>query len=405
MFKRKDKKSKGGDKEVEEPEKTSTEASRLSPQPKESLESLGQEAHAAKSNPQPHRQTSKLQKSPPTKLSPKSSYTLREPNAGRPNITEPQSPTLPEPTRAAPPVWEPQGSLRMVHQPEPEPDLITEDTAPALNFDPPQEFYEEPPQAESPRDGRRGMFSPIRDVLKSSPTEPKPEKARRAKNRMQMDEFDSSSSDDEPTEEAFSERGSQDEPERHLAIAKEAQHDDDYEPGAPAMQQAEPPSERLSESPVEVSSPHDYDTTPPQELQQTPPLETKRTPHRPPPLMIDTSSQEDPSTSPVSPLSSPELVEANDEQKFREETPASTAQSSSPTWDHDALNAYFDDEDEIRDLMVMVRDPSNVKPPQRDHPIVKSMYQEENRKLEEISDTLDGLLGDYLARKSRTAAR
>jgi len=383
------------------------EVSGLSPQPKESIESLTQ---AAKVTPQPHRQTGKLQKSPPVKLSP---YTLREPAGAGPTTAEQQSSMIPEPSRVPPTVSEPNESLRMVQEQEPEPALITEDTAPVLNYNPSIQTYEEPPQAESPRDGRRGMFSPIKDALKSSPSDSKPEKARRAKDRMQMDDFDSTSSEDEPTEQALSKRGSQDEPERHLASTRDAQHDDDYEPRAPTISQVEPAKERLSESPVEVSSPQDYQHTPPheyqrtspQEFQRTPPLEQQRTPHQPPPLMVDNSSQEDSSTLPVSPLSSPELVEAPDEQKIREETPASTAQSSTPTWSDASLRAYLEDDSEIRDLLVVVHDKSNIKPARRDHPIVKNMYREENRKLGEISSRLDGLLGDYLAGKSRNAVR
>ena len=392
MFKRKDKKSRGQEKDPEEIEKTSSEVSRQSPQPKESLESLIQEGQVNRLTPQPHRQTSKLQKSPPAKLSPKSSYNLRDPAGARPSPAEQQLAHIPEPSRAPPAINESSGSMRIV---KPEADIVNEDTAPALNFNPSAQAYEEPHQADSPRDGRRGMFSPIKDALKSS-TEPKPEKVRRARNRMQMDDFDSSASEDEPNEQALSERDSHEEPERHLAIARDAQHDE-HEQGAPVLTQAEPAEERLSESPVEV--------LPPQQFQQPPSQEPRHTPHQPPPLMIDTSSQEDPSTTPVSPTSSAELVEAPNETSAREETPASTAHSSTPTWSDASLRAYLDDDSEIRDLLVIVHDKSNVKPARRDHPVVKNLYKEENRKLGEISNRLDGLLGDYLARKSRTTAR
>ena len=114
MFKRKDKKTKGQDRETEDGDKTSAEISRQSPQPKESLESLSQEAQAAKANPQPHRQTSKLQKTPPAKLSPKSPYTQREAVGPKPNTAEQQqSVIVPEPSRAPPAVSEPDGSMRM----------------------------------------------------------------------------------------------------------------------------------------------------------------------------------------------------------------------------------------------------------------------------------------------------
>ena len=409
MFKRKDKKNKGQEKEPDDIEKVSSDVPRESPQPKESLESMSQEVQTTKVTSSLTKPASKLQKSPPVKLSPKSSYVLRETDGGRPDPAEQRPTYVPEPSRVPPSVSEPNGSMRLV---EPEADIISEDTAPALNYNPPIQTYQPPVQAQSPTDGRRGMFFPIKDALKSPPSEPKPEKARRAKNRMQMDDFDSSSSDDEPTEQALSERDSQEEPERHLAIARDAQHDE-YEEGAPVPFESDPPKERLSESPVEVPSPEELQQTPSQESQRVPsppsqrpsPLEQQRTPHQPPPLMIDTSSQEDPSTSPVSPISSPELVKAPNEETAREETPASTAQSSTPTWSDASLRAYMEDDSEIKDLLVIVHDKSNVQPARRDHPIVKNMYSEQNRKLGEISNRLDGLLGDYLARKSRTTVR
>lgn len=472
MFKRKDKKVKGDDKDLEDSKKSSSELarqalsppSRLSPQPQESMESLTQDPQAAKATSPQLRQTGKLQKTPPAKLSPKSSYSQREAVNQKPTITESQNALFPE--RQDTFIQEPQntfvsessqaplasseqnGSMRMVQT---EPDLITEDREPALDFNPlvsaregsvhsgsprdtrrgmllpardeeptqsgsPKDashgIYspvrneepvqsespktrrrgmfspvrdEEPMQQDSPKDARRGMFSPIKDVLKSSPTEPKPEKARRAKHRMHMDDFDSSSESEEA--ESFSERPSYEGPDSHLSIPQDAQPEI-QEPQAPPAPSIEPPQEtareRLSESPVEV--------LPPQEHYRSP---------QPPQLMVDTSSQEDPSTSPVSPLSSPELIEAPNENTVREETPASTAQSSTPTWSDASLRAYLEDDSDIRDLLVVVHDKSQIKPVGRDHPVVKNLFKEENRKLGEISNRLDRLLGDYLTRKQQ----
>ena len=508
MFKRKDKKGKGDDKELEDSKKSSSEMARqalsprlrLSPQPKESMESLIQDPQAAKAASPQQRQIGKLQKTPPAKLSPKSSYSQREAFNQKPTSTEQQNTfvpekqntfntehqnsfipehqndSIPEPSRAPPAFSESNGSMRMVQT---DPDLIPEDRVANLNFNPPVSTREEsvqsgsprdarrgmfspvraeetiqsgsprdgsrgmfespirdeepmqsgsprdgsrgifapvrdeepmqsgsprdgsrgisapvrdeePMQSQSPKDARRGMFSPIKDVLKPSPAEPKPEKVKKAKQRMHMDDFDSSSEGEEP--EVFSERPSYEEPDSHLAIAQNAQHEY-IEPQAPTIPLVEPiqerARERLSESPVEVF--------PPQEHYRSP---------QPPQLMMDTSSQEDPSTSPVSPLSSPELIEAPNENTAREETPASTAQSSTPTWSDASLRAYLEDDSDIRDLLVVVHDKTQIKPVGRDHPVVKNLFKEENKKLGEISNRLDGLLGDYLARKKqRTAIR
>ena len=481
MFKRKDKKGKGDDKESEDSKKSSNELarqalsppSRLSPQPQESIEALTQDPQAAKATSPQQRQTAKLQKTPPAKLSPKSSYSQREafnqksittehyntfsPEQQNGFIPEQQNTFISESGRAPPALSEQNGSMRMV---QPEPDLLPEDREPVLDFNPPTTAREgpghsgsprdarrgmllpardeeptqsesprdasrgmfshvrneepvqsgspndrrrgmfspvrdeEPTQQESPKDGRRGMFSPIKDVLKSSPAEPKPEKVKRAKQRMQMDEFDSSSESEEREEtEPLSERPSYDEADTHRSIPEDIQHSN-HEPQAPTIPQVESSHEtareRLSESPVEVLAPQEHHRSP-----------------QPPQLMVDTSSQEDPSTSPVSPLSSPELIEApNENHTVREETPASTAQSSTPTWSDASLRAYLEDDGDIRDLLVVVHDKSQIKPVGRDHPVVKNLFREENRKLGEISNRLDRLLGDYLTRKQqRTAAR
>ena len=414
MFKRKDKKSKGQDKETDEIEKTSNEISRQSPQPKESMESLSQEAKAAQVTPQPHRQTSKLQKSPPAKLSPKSSYAQREASVPRPSTVEQQqhqqSAITLGPHRTLPPAADHNGSIRAI---QPDPSIIREDTAPALNFNPAATAFEVPTPSESPKDTRRGMFSPIKDALNRSPSESKPEKARKAKQRMPMDEFESSSSEDESMEtpaEPSEESNLREDPEtRHLAIAQDTQHDvDEPEPLRKQHQRELPPDqERLSDSPIEVVPPEDHPQRPLCSEHQT------RAPHQPPALMVDTSSTEAPNrTSPVSPIedSSPELVEAPttaDPTPTRDEeaiTPASSARPSTPPWSDANLRAYLEDDSEIRDLLLVVHDKSNVKPARRDHPIVKNMYREENRKLGEMSSKLDSLLGDYLARKGRTAA-
>ena len=481
MFKRKDKKGKGDDKESEDSKKSSNELarqalsppSRLSPQPQESMEPLAQDPQAAKANSSQQRQTGKLQKTPPAKVSPKPSYSQREAFNQKPTITENYNTFSPdqqhisvsehlsafnsESGRAPPALSEQNESMRMV---QPEPDLLPEDREPLLDFNPPISAREgsghsgsprdarrgmllpsrdeeptqsespreasrgmfshvrneepvqsgspndrrramfspvrdeEPSQQESPKDGRRGMFSPIKDVLRSSPAEPKPEKVKRAKHRMQMDDFDTSSESEEREEtESFPERPPDDEPDTHHSIPEDVKQET-HEPQAPMIPQVESSHEtareRLSESPVEVLAPQEHHRSP-----------------QPPQLMVDTSSQEDPSTSPVSSLSSPELIEApNENHTVREETPASTAQSSTLTWSDASLRAYLEDDGDIRDLLVVVHDKSQIKPVGRDHPVVKNLFREENRKLGEISNRLDRLLGDYLTRKQqRTASR
>lgn len=361
LFKRKDKRSKSQEDDVEDGKKSSEELLRESPQPKESLESLSRETQGNKQTPQqqPQRQTSKLQKAPPTKTS--LAGKLQQPPRIEQTIQsappqEPQSGSLSQPDRAPPGLSE---NDRIVPKTLSGPVQPSNDNSSIQQVNS-NDLPEGTRDLES-RDGPRSVTSPTRDVL-LLPSEPKPERLKTVNHRLPMDEFDSSPEPEEPPN----------------ILPKSEVRD-------PSAGTNEGTTERLSESPVEVSQP---DT-----LQK----------QQPPPLVVDTSSQEDPSNSPLSPVSSPELIEAPRDSDEREETPASTAQSSTntPTWSDANLRAYLEDDSDIRDLLVVVHDKSDVKPANPDHPVVKNLFKEENRRLGEISNQLDGLLGDWLARKPR----
>ncbi|KAL9008900.1 MAG: hypothetical protein Q9173_006020 [Seirophora scorigena] len=370
FFKRKDKKGRSLEDSTEDSDKVSEENVRMqSPQPIVSSESVREEGQAPRTGTQPQRQTSKLQKSPRSKLSPKSSVIRAEAPSIRSVMAEPANTNIPQPSRSPPklnmefesaPLVEPERWQASEPAPAPQTTMSTHGTR------------EERTKIDSPKSIRHGMFSPIRDALRSSSStsEPRPEKAKKATHRMPIDDFDSSSDTEEPAA-----------PSAHRPAPSRL---------APSQPTNEDSRDQLSESPVQVI-----------------PQEQAQTTQHPPALMIDTSSQDDPSTSPVSPLSSVELVEAPQEDIARDETPASTAQSSTnaPSWDDARLRAYLDDGSDIRDLLVVVHNKTDVKAAPPDHPLVKNLFKEENRKLGEMSTRLDGLLGDWLARKSKISPR
>ena len=385
IFKRKDRRSKGQEDQGEENDKLSEETVRQAPQPKPSSESLSQDVQTSKSNGpgQPQRQTSKLQKAPPIKLPPpiKTASTREEPVAPI-SATAPQISSLPEmntspfempkPTTLQPDRMAP--SLLNTNAPGSTP--YPESTR--KSEEEPSSFLEpaspEKPQGQSTglmETTRRGMFLPVKDAVHVSPTSGnvKPEQLVQSRQRVVMDDFDSSPEADEPADPVLGLQGRRDispEPEPYL------EHPQNHL------------KERLSESPIQVASPSEAQT------------------HHPPPLIVDTSSQEDRSVSLTSPSSSPELVEVPQEPHGRdEETPASTVQSSyaGPPWSDASLRAYLDDDTDVRDLLLMVHDKSDVKPAGPDHPYAKDLFKEENRKLGEISARLDGLLSDFLARR------
>jgi hypothetical protein len=168
------------------------------------------------------------------------------------------------------------------------------------------------------------------------------------------------------------------------------------------------PIERLSESPVEVSP-----ITPSGD---------------PPALLVDASSPESSRDSP-----SPELVDPADatppavsqqqqqhhhqdrqSQSYDPEQAPTVKHSHAPslsaasamsvaaaTWNDANLRTFFDSPADIRDLLVVVYDKSDVDPAGPDHPVIGSLFREQNAKLAEITTQLDNMLGDWLSRKQR----
>ena len=121
------------------------------------------------------------------------------------------------------------------------------------------------------------------------------------------------------------------------------------------------PADRLSESPGEVS-----------------PVNASK----PPGLMADTSSQEEHSESP-----SPELMDAADASK---DVTISSQTSSNAAWNDAKLRHFFDSSSDIRDMLVVVYDKTDVAPAGPDHPIAGPLFREQNAKLAEIT-TVSGL--------------
>lgn len=438
LFKRKDRKGRSQDDDGDEGDRLQEEYTRASPQSKDSSESLPLESSAPRQTSQnrPQRQTSKLQKAPPPGMLPG----VRSPPNGRRDVVSPKPTSFEQPrsrTTTPPPNGAPPsvGQIKIPRAFEEPPRNVRGNEAQVQ--DPPSEPRPgHHMEAGSPKESRRGVFSPIKDaLLSSSPgsAEPKPEKVKKAKHRMLMDEFDSDSSPDANNQsDPILEHSNQ-----ILEQEREGSHD----------VSSEAANERLSESPVQVSaqdssypttntlyqeqaqdrsntpqsssyaeqSPHErpfhskeasYMPQPLQDQSFTPQQlpQSQQSPTRPPGLVIDTSSQEEPSVSPVSPISSPELIDPPTETSLREETPASTTQSSNtlPAWNDASLRAYLENDNEIRDLLLVVHDKSNLQPAPPDHPVAKKLFKEENQRLSEMSNQLDSMLGGLLGRRSRS---
>lgn len=208
------------------------------------------------------------------------------------------------------------------------------------------------------------------------PSEGKPPKVSKAKSRVELDDFDSSDDAEamatpEPTRAppALAAPQRQASEEKQMRPTLPGSYPDSYLSAQTPIAQQPPqvahlqqPFERLSESPVQVS-----------------PV----TSTNPPALMGDTSSQEDRSSPISSP--SPELVDGSNRGHQNQDSMTSTSASATSTWNDNNLRAFFDSSSEIRDLLTVVYDKSDVPPAGPDHPIAGTLFREQNAKLAEIT--------------------
>ena len=304
LFKRKDKKGKLELEGVEN-EKLSEELSRASPQPKD------QPDVAVQKEKSPQRQTSKLQKAPPSGMSPKISPTKDD--------SPKESPQLAQEGPKSSPTVAPL-TVRPVAQQHQQPlEFVSTDTS----------------------------------ALASSPIEP---------------------------------------------LVRPIQEDEDPTPPAtqPSLvtsrQPDQPILERFGHAPTEIVSP----------------LEESRTVAYPPGLIQDTSSSERRSESPISPTLSSVHSTTDHDNRSTDPTTASpqadaphtpSTTRSTPSWSDASLRTYMDNDDDIRDLLIIVHDKSNVVPAGPEHPITGKLFGAEKDRLAEMQSNLDSMLTGLLARK------
>ncbi|KAG8424186.1 protein phosphatase regulator [Metarhizium acridum] len=214
-------------------------------------------------------------------------------------------------------------------------------------------------------------------VPSRSAGDPKPQKTVKAKTRMELDTSDSSE-----LEESYTERPNA----ASAAIAEPEHRNQTDQPTRSRVENAQTPTTagaaRAQQSPIDQTLERNGSSSP-------------ANASNPPALMVDTSSPEgnSPEASP-----SPEPEETVDD-VARESSSASSGKEGA--WDDTKLRAFFDESDQIRDLLAVVYDKTNVEPAGIDHPVVGGLFREQNAKLAEITTQLDNMLGDWLARKQR----
>lgn len=411
LFKRKDKKEKVKgqlDSTDSDMEKQSEEVDRSSPSSKRSEDASSERSSAEQLAPQRQTSKGKLQKA----------QRARDDSPQKTKgILKTDSPTEATSQSAAPP----DTSGRPVQQ-QNSSQNSTMRLVPSEQDDSERQSIEEKPTSRNP-------FSSNHPSNQSSQPGPKPEKVKQAKKRVQLDDFDTDEDDEDS--DPFADPDAQ---------TKTSQPD------------AVEPTGRLSESPVHVSA---ADAQPakihPQlqvqmqegEVEQ----DRERDLQQPPGLTQDTSSQE--TSSPVStptpddspmktiPENSALTINTNttthpqtdrspthlstsvaatdipppsrpaptpDRARDSASPPHSSESQQLPPWSDASLRAYLDETSDVKDMLLIVNDTTGVVPVGRDHPMMKSLFVEENTKLEGMGRELDALLRNLTEKRMKRNA-
>ncbi len=322
---------------AEEAEKTAEDA-RQSPGSKDSAESLSMKPEAG-----PERKPSKLQKTPPV-LSPKHSPT----EARHPQQSLGQAPTISTGPSPEPPT---------ARRPEPE---ARQPEAPQQSQ--PVQVNRFPSLTE-----KRSIFSPITTALKSTPnTGPdgappiKPIYSKRAKERFAIDESDSETDD------------------TRLKV------EDPGRKSVSPITDTQTPGQRSDSavqiSPLLASAPGRFGESTIQNQAPTA-LSSSPLPHESHPAESEgtvSTSKPSPSTATHTPSTS----------------------RSTPTWSDASLRSYMENSQDIKDLLIIVHDKSNVTPVGPEHPLMQNLFLDERTKLAEMQSQLDTMLMSWISKKN-----
>ncbi|KAI1611188.1 hypothetical protein EDD36DRAFT_315272 [Exophiala viscosa] len=336
----------------EENEKVADD-SRQSPQNKDSLESLTSRPEVG-----PERKPSKLQKAPPV-LSPTSSPTdTRAPSRDGPKALQPEAPPAPTgPAPAPPTVRKVESDTTQADEPQTSAPTQTQPAPPVNRF---------PSLTE-----KRSIFAPITTALKSNSSSAaettSPVKAiysKRAKERFAIDD----SGSDEAEEQAMN---------------SEDVHRNSVSP------LVEPEGQTTSIEIVRSVSPLESTTNAANDkLQGGLPASTfyqeitrvSPEPHEGnPPESEGTASTSKPSPSTAT------------------HTPSTSR--STPTWSDASLRTYMENNQDIKDLLIIVHDNSNVTPVGPEHPLMHNLFSDERTKLVEMQSQLDDMLMNWISKK------
>ncbi|KNG46642.1 sh3-domain-containing protein [Stemphylium lycopersici] len=395
LFKRKDKRGKGPqdsmDSDIEKPEETDRSSPQSKPSDELAERSSAEQTAVAAAAPAPLRQSSKgkLQKSQ------RSRDDSPQKTKGILKTESPMEMDMDDELDAAddePSAQQTTSSMRIV---PPEQDEASK---------PSVEEQTTSPVSATTSTSSKNPFSTMMKPQQDGDV--KREKVTKAKQRVQLDDFDSDESSD-PFADPDAERKS-----------GEAEKSD--------------PVGRLSESPVHVSA---ADAQPSQK-ENGADRDREFEPHHTPGLSTDSSSQD--TSSPIStptPDDSPTKATSENTTSSRSQPenaspthlvsdstipppsrpapnptkdsepspPVSSESAMLPAWSDASLRAYLDDGSEIRDMLVVINDTTGVVPVGPDHPLMKDYLAEETKTMQGLSGELDRLLNGLMEKTMKRA--
>ncbi|KAK5109280.1 hypothetical protein LTR62_007154 [Meristemomyces frigidus] len=294
-----------------------------------------------------------------------------------------------------------------------------------------------------------GTMSSIRNMLSPSSSEPKPLKAKRSKDRVELDDFDSAddgahspnpfleqeerqrraSGDD--SREAGRERLSESPVQIttsssgfgnsgafmqgseivHIPTPGEGPESDEASPtsltSSPSIIE-HPDQSHLRGQRGEMASPPDDDEATPTAPRSLSPQQQQPQPQQPHPNAANHPATVVPVTAApphsTSIFHTPPSPPPHDSDTASTTTTTTTTTPSTPStkeqqWSDTHLRSWLDDGSEVKEMLILINDKSDVVPVGNDHPIMMDLFKEERKGLERMRGELDGLLGGYLARR------
>jgi hypothetical protein len=340
LFKRKEKTPKGS-KADEGAGKVSEESLRPSTHSKDSLDSV------TKTETVVERRPSKLQKHPPSNVvSPKTSPTEARPPQTQASLT-PAPLTIPAPTGPAPAP----PTVRQVQNESSQESLqpISEQQQTLQVAQGPSRF----PSLQEKRQQEAAADAPVKPVY-----------AKRSKERFALEASDS---EDEQTP---------------TAVAPPVEGRASVSPLNEV--QTSQVNHRRNDSGMQISpieAPTDLDSSYPESAK----VVTREMPEDITPIEAENTA----STSKASPST------------ITTHTPSTSR--STPTWSDASLRTYMENDQDIKDLLIIVHDKSNVMPVGHDHPLMANLFSDERTKLAEMQTQLDSMLMSWISRKNTSA--